>query len=92
MKKIITIAVLCFCTHAFSEQSRTVADITIEELTEIVREIIQESLQKCMVKGSMQGRAKVNLAVVGSVEAQMSCNFEKVVNNSDISREEEPLK
>tara|TARA_B100001029_G_scaffold165086_1_gene156478 strand:- start:2364 stop:2642 length:279 start_codon:yes stop_codon:yes gene_type:complete len=92
MKKIITIAVLCFCAQAFSEQSRTLSDITIEELTEIVREIIQESLEKCMVKGSMQGRAKVNLAVVGSVEAQMYCNFEKVVNHSDISREEEPLK
>ena len=85
MKKIITVAVLCFCTHAFSEQSRTVADITIEELTEIVREIIQESLQKCMVKGSMEGRAKVNLAVIGSVEAQMSCNFDEVTDNSDIS-------
>ncbi len=92
MKKIITIAVLCFCAQAFSEQSRTLSDITIEELTEIVREIIQESLEKCMVKGSMQGRAKVNLAVVGSVEAQMYCNFEKVVSHSDISREEEPLK
>ena len=92
MKKIITIAVLCFCPQAFSEQSRTLSDITIEELTEIVREIIQESLEKCMVKGSMQGRAKVNLAVVGSVEAQMYCNFEKVVNHSDTSREKEPLK
>ena len=85
MKKIITVVVLCFCTHAFSEQSRTVGEITIEELTEIVREIIQESLQKCMVKGSMEGRAKVNLAVVGSVVAQMSCNFDEVTDNSDTS-------
>ena len=85
MKKIITVVVLCFCTHAFSEQSRTVGEITIEELTEIVREIIQESLQKCMVKGTMEGRAKVNLAVVGSVVAQMSCNFDEVTDNSDIS-------
>ena len=84
MKKIITVVVLCFCTHAFSEQSRTVGEITIEELTEIVREIIQESLQKCMVKGTMEGRAKVNLAVVGSVEAQMSCKFDEVTDNSDI--------
>ena len=86
MKKIITVVVLCFCTHAFSEQSRTVGEITIEELTEIVREIIQESLQKCMVKGSMEGRAKVNLAVVGSVVAQMSCNFNEVTDNSDTSK------
>ena len=82
MKKIITVAVLCFCTHAFSEQSRTVADITIEELTEIVREIIQESLQKCMVKGSMEGRAKVNLAVIGTVEAEMSCDFDEATDET----------
>ena len=44
---------------------------------EIVREIIQESLEKCLVSGSMEGRAKVNLAVVGSVEAKMVCDFEE---------------
>ena len=26
----------------------------------------------------MEGRAKVNLAVVGSVEAKMYCNFEEI--------------
>ena len=55
----------------------TVGDLTVEQLTEIVRTILQESLQKCLVTGSMKGRAKVNLAVVGSVEAKMECNFDQ---------------
>ena len=75
---------LSYSFYSYSEQSRTVGDITIEELTEIVREIIQESLQKCMVKGTMEGRAKVNLEV-GSVVAEMSCNFDEVTDNSDTS-------
>jgi len=33
----------------------------------------------------MEGRAKVNLAVVGSVVAQMSCNFDEVTDNSETS-------
>ena len=85
MKNFLLVLMLSYSFYSYSEQSRTVGEITIEELTEIVREIIQESLQKCMVKGSMEGRAKVNLAVVGSVEAQMSCNFDEVTDNSDIS-------
>jgi len=54
-----------------------VGDLTVEQLTEIVRTILQESLQKCFVTGSMKGRAKVNLAVVGSVEAKMECYFDE---------------
>ena len=46
MKKIIAIAILCFCMHAYTEQSKTVDSLTVEELTEIVRQIIQESLEK----------------------------------------------
>ena len=49
----------------------------IRDRTQIVREIVQESLEKCLVSGSMEGRAKVNLAVVGSVEAKMVCDFEE---------------
>ena len=74
MKKIIAFAILFFCMHAYTEQSKTIDSLTVEELTEIVRQIIQESLSKCVVTGSMKGKAKVNLAVIGSVEAKMSCN------------------
>ena len=85
MKKIIAFAILCFCMHAYTEQSKTIDSLTVEELTEIVRQIIQESLEKCEVSGSMEGRAKVNLAVVGSVEAKMYCNFEEI--SEEISKD-----
>ena len=85
MKKIIAIAILCFCMHAYTEQSKTIDSLTVQELTEIVRQIIQESLSKCVVTGSMKGRAKVNLAVVGSVEAKMYCNFEEI--SEEISKD-----
>ena len=82
MKKFLLVLMLSCSFYSYSEQPRTVGDITIEELTEIVREIIQESLEKCMVKGSMEGRAKVNLAVIGTVEAEMSCDFEEATDET----------
>ncbi len=86
MKNFLLVLMLSYSFNSYSEQPRTVGDITVEELTEIVREIIQESLHKCLVKGTTEGRAKVNHAVVGSVVAQMSCNFNEVTDNSDTSK------
>ena len=77
MKKLLIMFLIITSTHSFSEDGMTVGDLTVEQLTEIVRTILQESLQKCLVTGSMKGRAKVNLAVVGSVEAKMECKFEQ---------------
>ena len=77
MKKLLIVFLIITSTHSFSEDGMTVGDLTVEQLTEIVRTILQESLQKCLVTGSMKGRAKVNLAVVGSVEAKMECNFDQ---------------
>ena len=57
----------------------------MEELTQIVRLIIQESLEECKVTGTMKGRAKVNLAVVGSVEAKMECSFEGISKVKEIN-------
>ena len=82
MNKFLLVLMLSCSFYSYSEQPRTVGDITIEELTEIVREIIQESLEKCMVKGSMEGRAKVNLAVIGTVEAEMSCDFDEATDET----------
>ena len=82
MKKFLLVLMLSCSFYSYSEQPRTVGDITIEELTEIVREIIQESLEKCIVKGSMEGRAKVNLAVIGTVEAEMSCDFDEATDET----------
>ena len=77
MKKLLIMFLIISSTHSNTEDGMTVGDLTVEQLTEIVRTILQESLQKCLVTGSMKGRAKVNLAVVGSVEAKMECNFER---------------
>lgn len=55
---------------------RTVSELSINELKEIVRLIVEESIEQCIVTGTMQGRAKVNLRVEGEVVAKMSCEFE----------------
>ena len=55
---------------------RTVSELSINELKEIVRLIVEESIEQCVVTGTMQGRAKVNLRVEGEVVAKMSCEFE----------------
>ena len=68
-----------------SDNSKTIDKLTVDELTQIVRVILQESLEKCEVIGSMEGRAKVNLAVIGSVEAKMYCNFEEI--SEEISKD-----
>ena len=61
-------------TNDLSDQ-RKVSDLSVEELTEIVRMIVEESIEQCVVSGTMQGRAKVNLKVEGEVVAKMTCEF-----------------
>ena len=77
MKKLLIPILLSLSLYSSSDEELTVSNLTVEQLTEIVRTIIQESLQKCSVTGTMKGRAKVNLAVVGSVEANMQCDFDE---------------
>ena len=50
-----------------SKEERFVSELTITELTEIVRNIVEESIEQCVVSGTMKGRAKVNLKVEGEV-------------------------
>ena len=85
MKKILFTLILGCSFLIQSDDSRTIDKLTVNELTQIVRAILQESLEKCEVSGSMEGRAKVNLAVVGSVEAKMYCNFEEI--SDEISKD-----
>ena len=85
MKKILFTLILSSNFLIQSDNSRTIDKLTVDELTEIVKAILQESLEKCEVSGSMKGRAKVNLAVIGSVEAKMYCNFEKI--SEEISKD-----
>ena len=57
---------------------RTVSEMTIQELKEVVQDIVEDSIEKCVVAGTMEGRAvPLSLKVEGEVVAKMTCNFEK---------------
>ena len=69
------------------KEERFVSELTITELTEIVRNIVEESIEQCVVSGTMEGRAKVNLKVEGEVIAKMECEFEDIKKSNVISEE-----
>ena len=69
------------------KEERFVSELTINELTEIVRNIVEESIEQCVVSGTMNGRAKVNLKVEGEVIAKMECEFEDIESLDLISEE-----
>ena len=48
-------------------------DLNTEQFADVVKSIVQDTLQACEVQGGMQGRAKMNLAVVGEVKAKLVC-------------------
>ena len=48
-------------------------DLDTEQFADVVKSIVQDTLQACEVHGGMQGRAKMNLAVVGEVNAKLVC-------------------
>ena len=57
---------------------RTVSEMTIQELKEVVQDIVEESIEKCVVAGTMEGRpVPLSLKVEGEVVAKMTCNFDK---------------
>ena len=79
MKKIIVL-VLALPLITFAESTidrRLVSELSVNELKQIVRSIVEESIEQCIVTGTMEGRAKVNLKVEGEVVAKMECEFEK---------------
>tara|TARA_B110000008_G_scaffold147764_1_gene149277 strand:- start:262 stop:537 length:276 start_codon:yes stop_codon:yes gene_type:complete len=69
------------------KKERFVSELTITELTEIVRNIVEESIEQCVVSGTMEGRAKVNLKVEGEVIAKMECEFDDTTKLNVISEE-----
>ena len=76
--KLFLFFILLIPTFSFANDlygQRKVSDLSVEELTEIVRMIVEESIEQCVVSGTMQGRAKVNLKVEGEVVAKMTCEF-----------------
>ena len=76
--KLLTIFTLFFSGLFFATENndRKVSELSVEELKQIVRMIVEESIEQCTVTGTMEGRAKLNLAVEGEVVAQMICEFE----------------
>lgn len=85
LSKTFVVLSLFFSSVIFAEEpeKRLVSELTIEELTETVRKIVEESIEKCTVAGTMEGRARVNLAVEGEVVAKMECDFEEPKNPSN---------
>ena len=79
MKKILLLLVsLPLITFAEStSDNRLVSELSINELKQIVRSIVEESIEQCVVTGTMEGRAKVNLKVEGEVIAKMECEFKQ---------------
>ena len=61
---------------ANDDAERKVSELSVAELKQIVRMIVEESIEQCTVSGTMEGRAKLNLAVEGEVVAKMTCEFE----------------
>ena len=68
-------------------KEQKIADISVEDLTNIVRMIVQEAMTNCTVTGEMNGRAKLNLDVEGEVVARLECFFEE----EEVLTEAEPL-
>ena len=76
MKFLILSSVL-FSSLFFADDDadRKVSELSVAELKQIVRMIVEESIEQCSVSGTMEGRAKLNLAVEGEVVARMTCEF-----------------
>ena len=81
--KIIFIFTFLFFSFLHAEAIDTekkVSELSVDELKQIVRQIVEESIEQCIVTGTMEGRAKLNLDVQGEVVAKMSCEFKNDTN------------
>ena len=70
--------------NAENIQDQKISDISVEDLTNIVRMVVQETLAYCMVTGEMQGRARLNLDVEGEVIARLECDFKETAIDEEI--------
>ena len=75
--------ILPLLLNAEEMKDKKISEISVEDLTNIVRMIVQETLANCMVTGEMQGRAKLNLDVEGEVIARLECKFEEKVDSEE---------
>ena len=81
--KIIFIFTFLFFGFLHAEvidTEKKVSELSVDELKQIVRQIVEESIEQCIVTGTMEGRAKLNLDVQGEVVAKMSCEFKNDIN------------
>ncbi|MDA9715894.1 hypothetical protein N9V00_02360 [Bacteroidota bacterium] len=78
MDKFSLLLIFFFFSFGLFAQDKDakISEITVDELTEVVRTIVQETLENCSVTGEMNGRAKINLEVEGEVIARIVCEFE----------------
>ena len=76
MYRLLVLLVPMFL-NAENIQDQKISDISVEDLTNIVRMVVQETLAYCMVTGEMQGRARLNLDVEGEVIARLECDFKE---------------
>ena len=83
MFRLIVLLVPMFL-HAEDIQDQKISDISVEDLTNIVRMVVQETLAYCMVTGEMQGRARLNLDVEGEVIARLECDFKETAIDEEI--------
>ena len=88
MKKILFLLVTPIFIIADSTSDKSlVSELSINELKQIVRSIVEESIEQCVVTGTMEGRAKVNLKVEGEVVAKMECEFEQPKKLEEIKKD-----
>tara|TARA_B100002019_G_scaffold290282_1_gene307614 strand:+ start:1134 stop:1403 length:270 start_codon:yes stop_codon:yes gene_type:complete len=89
MKKILLL-LLSLPSIIFADSTsdkRLVSELSIDELKQIVRSIVEESIEQCIVTGTMEGRAKVNLRVEGEVLAKMECEFEQQKKLQEVKKD-----
>ena len=86
MYRLLVLLVPMFL-HAEDIQDQKISDISVEDLTNIVRMVVQETLAYCMVTGEMQGRARLNLDVEGEVIARLECDFNEAAIVEEIAEE-----
>ena len=56
-----------------SNDSPLVSDLSVDQFSEVVKRIVQQTLEECAVEGGMEGKAKLNLDVIGDVTAKIVC-------------------
>ena len=87
----LLILLVSMTLHSEDVSEKKIAEISVEDLTNIVRMIVQEAMTNCTVTGEMNGRAKLNLDVEGEVVARLECFFdeEEVLTEVESSTEED---